>query len=563
MLRFLSPQLSSSALNLKVVFAVVISLICSVSLIACSNQSTVKENKNHDPQNNDSEENRSELDEIRDAELWELEEWSLNNPTWSGNPFDLVATVTFDHQGSNASHTTAMFYDGNDTWRFRFTGTQTGTWNFETSSTDSDLDDLTGTIQVQENTDPNAVGFMVEPSIVERELGAGEKWARYKGNNGELEVFVPQLLMVGMPSRFEDPAQVAQDIDEFIIDHGFTGFHVADVGALWFDIDQGNSFKGATEKENPDPDTFEAIEELIIQTRNEGGMVHLWLWGDQGRGQTPHDLRGGINGSVDQRLNRYLAARLGPIPGWSAGYGFDLDEWVNESQLHQWRDDLQNQLGWYHLLGGRPEGPNSGDNHNEFQSWNAGLDYSSYEHHKPDYEAYREALTTVSGQPTMSEDRFRIRNQGRSKDYTEARTRRGLYHSTLAGGVANIWGNYLDDWDPEQISQPYSNQEQLKTYSTFFFEKGRFISDLEPADGLVANGYALKTSDNDRYIFYAENTDGVELDLSGMSASQSVIAVNTRREYQEIPLGTLNPQKHTINLPSSSDWVIAVGNWSG
>ncbi|MAG93645.1 MAG: hypothetical protein CMJ48_07840, partial [Planctomycetaceae bacterium] len=41
------------------------------------------------------------------------------------------------------------------------------------------------------------------------------------------------------------------------------------------------------------------------------------------------------------------------------------------------------------------------------------------------------------------EDRFRIRHSKTyaDKDYTMEMTRRGLWHSTMAGGVANIWGH--------------------------------------------------------------------------------------------------------------------------
>ena len=54
-------------------------------------------------------------------------EWSLTNSSFSGNPYDLVASATFNHQGSSASHKTEMFHVGNNTWKFRFTGTRTGT----------------------------------------------------------------------------------------------------------------------------------------------------------------------------------------------------------------------------------------------------------------------------------------------------------------------------------------------------------------------------------------------------------------------------------------------------
>ena len=57
-------------------------------------------------------------------------EWSLENPTFSGNPYDVIAAATFVHAGSGETRTTAMFYAGGTTRKFRFTGTRTGTWTF-------------------------------------------------------------------------------------------------------------------------------------------------------------------------------------------------------------------------------------------------------------------------------------------------------------------------------------------------------------------------------------------------------------------------------------------------
>ncbi len=222
---------------------------------------------------------------------------------------------------------------------------------------------------------------------------------------------------------------IREDIREFFHDHGFNGFHVPVMEPeAWFD---GN---------NPNLETFRKLDTLITTVHQAGGIVHFWLWGDESRGLVP---RGGINSETDKRLQRYIAARLGPLPGWSAGYGFDLDEWVTAPQLAEWHRYMQAHLGWFHFLGGRPEGPNQGTGHSTWYTWNLPLDYSSYEHHRPTYEVYVAALEEVPGQPVISEDRFRIRDEGRSKDYTPEDTRRGLYHSTLAGGVANIWGNLL------------------------------------------------------------------------------------------------------------------------
>jgi hypothetical protein len=489
------------------------------------------------------------------AELWEYEEWDIDNPTWSGNPFDLEAEVTFQHQESGETITTPMFYDNNNIWSFRFTGTQLGTWTFTTASTDPDLNGLTGSVTVNPNDDPKAYGFMV-PSSVDP-----QKWARQIGNQGREQVFVPQLLMAGNVTRFADPNQIQADISQFIDGHGFTGFHVPEIGGRWFDFDASSEVTG--DMQNPDTRTFVALENLIGQSRKAGAAVHIWAWGDQDRRQTPINLDGGINGAVDQRLQRYIAARLGPLPGWSMGLGFDLFEWVSIPELAEWHDNIQAQMGWFHFLGGRPEGPRSGTDHSEYEAWNTPQSYSSYEHHRPDYEVYVAAIEALPDKPTMSEDRFRIRDLARfaDKDYDPEDTRRGLWRSTMAGGVANIWGNYLDDSDSENISDPYPNQAELKTYSRFFFDHARFLADMERANALT-DGVALKTPDNQFFVAYKEDANSIQLDLSAMQGAQQVVAVNTKQAYSELDLGILNPEVHTITLPTNSDWAIAIGDFA-
>ncbi|MEA3282502.1 MAG: LamG-like jellyroll fold domain-containing protein, partial [Euryarchaeota archaeon] len=56
-----------------------------------------------------------------DPVMWEYTEWAVDNPSWSGNEYDIVATVIFTHTSSGSTHTTEMFYDGSNTWKFRFT----------------------------------------------------------------------------------------------------------------------------------------------------------------------------------------------------------------------------------------------------------------------------------------------------------------------------------------------------------------------------------------------------------------------------------------------------------
>jgi hypothetical protein len=344
------------------------------------------------------------------AKMFESVEWTFTNPSFEGNPYDLVAKATFTHPTAEKI-VTELFYNGGNKWKLRFTGTATGEWSFQTTSSDPELTGLTGRVTVTPN--PGMPGFITK-------LGDGSRW----GRTGTNRAYVPQLVMFPTPDFVhQNTGLIGERLEVFFGDHGFNGFHVP-VLCRWFNIHEPTC---ANLGSNPNPDrrTFRALEKVIRETRAAGGVVHIWVWGDEPRGQTPH--RWGINGVVDRRLQRYIAARLGPLPGWSMGYGFDLPEWVTRSQLEAWRRFMQNRLGWFHFLGGRTDGPRSGTDHSTYVDWNRPLDYSSYQHHQPNYGVYVSAIKAVPGQPVMSEDRFRVRNEGRGKDYTLTQTRRGWW----------------------------------------------------------------------------------------------------------------------------------------
>ena len=466
---------------------------------------------------------------------WTPLEWGFENPTFKGNPYDLIATVTFVHSKSVKEHATEMFYDGENIWKFRFTGTRPGRWTFTTSSKDGDLDSKQGTVMIKPN--PGVDGFVTN---------FGNKW----GWTGTNRAFVPQLVMYASPKYFYRNAdKIDGDIKKFITGHGFNGFHV--MGSChWFDIDKKSSSQIDSPDPNPDRRTFDALELLITKVHEAGGMVHIWAWGDDSRKWTPS--RWGKNGLVDQRLQRYIAARLGPLPGWTMGYGFDNWEWVSEGDLKRWHTYIHRHLGWPHLLGARAHS-------NRLTQIYEGLDYSGYEQHRPGYETYVETMERRPNKPSFSEDRFRIRQRSgyAHKDYDMEMTRRGLWHSTMAGGVANIWG-CLNGQESELGSKPYPHPEQLKTYSEFF--SNRFLKDMV-RDNTITDGVCLKDSRMRHYIFYKENTASIEMDLSAMPDGQKAIAVDTKQPYSEILIGRFTPKKHMWKAKYRSDWIIAVGDF--
>lgn len=388
----------------------------------------------------------------------------------------------------------------------------------------------------------------------------GNKW----GWTGTGEVFVPQLVMYATPPNFyANPGKVDADIRLFIDTFGFNGFHVF-VSCRWFDIGEPDCRQAKGVDPDLDPRTFDALEMLIRKTYAAGGIVHVWMWGDEERGQTPsaRDDWGGLEGPVSRKVEAAIAERLGPLPGWTMGYGFDLDEWVDAGEIHAWRDRLQRELPKFHLLGGRPQGPNDGKDHERYTTWNEGLDYASYEHHKPSYATYVAALEANPGKPVMSEDRFRVLHSTDRKHYTPEQIRRGLYHSTLAGGVANIWGYLIDGGSHELGSTAFPNRGQIRTY--FEFIRGRFLEPMTRCSGSKANPArrSLCLGDGaEHFLFYRENAARVELDLREAEGNLPVIAVDTKKPYEELGLGRFAPGRHQWAAPYSSDWALAAGDF--
>lgn len=459
---------------------------------------------------------------INEGNLFEI---TLADSSFSGNPFDVEVNATFTHDNGR-SITHPGFYAGSDTWQVRFVPDTPGTWTYTTSSPDADLNGRSGTLTVTENSAWRG-----------RVVADDQQWVWSQGN-----AFVPQLVMIGGPQVYwngagVDTNAIQNEVNRFFNQHGFNGFHVP-VFCRWYEINTTNG-ECHNNMSNPDLATFAVLDELIQRAYNSGGMVHFWMYGDSARGQNPSTAFG-INSATDRRIQRYIAARLGPLPGWTMGYGFDLFEWASDGQIDQWHDTLQaNMPDTPHLLGAR-------GHKNQYSDWNADLEYYAVEWHRPDYQDYRDHLANANGRPAFSEDRFRMRQSHPDKDYNMDMTRHGLWHSTLAGGVANIWGNLNGDTSSNNgsgTSLNYPNPEQIRTWADFWH--GRFRRGMSPCNNLT-DGYCL--TDGSTYIFYKEGTDSVQIDVSG-----NAVAVDTTQAYAEISANT-----GTWNAPYVSDWAIVV-----
>jgi len=513
--------------------------------------------------------------------MWEYEEYSLTNTTWSGNPFDLVATATFTHP--KEKRTTEMFYAGSDTWKFRFTGTRTGTWSISTSSNDSDLDGYTGSVTVSPRANSEIKGFLTN---------VGNKYAIMVEDVEHLEGYVYQVFMnqqdyeqqhehssriLGHPNR----SGLIDDYWNTTRENGFDIYFFA-VFYSWFRMGalSINDFSGGADPELDQPDLalFETLELAIRYAHERGGRTHIWAWGDNDRRQTPNHLGDGFRGKRHRRLIRYIAARLGPLPGWSMNFGFDTIEMPNaEADTIWWADQMNRTMGWPHILTSRGWRDDSFGANSYAGFGGNPYDLETTDKGPADYREIRQHMEAYGNKPSIYEERHTYNRwkcwPSRVPDLdrlNETGCRRLIWRETMAGGMGGFFGHFSDRFNkygPFQANGPcgYHPDSLKRAFRTHreFWKSGRLKLSMSPDNSLIsgATGYCLAAADKKHFVFFVEDADSVTVDLSGMPTSQPVISVDTRMDYCEIDGGALTAGIHTIQLGRISDWALAVGKF--
>lgn len=467
--------------------------------------------------------------------------WSVPAGEVSGNPFDVRAEAAFTHRDSGERRVTEAFYAGEGAWSWRFAPTREGTWTFATTSEVASLHGWTGTVEVAPNPDGDARGFLTA-----RDGRFAQPTADGHLRGRLYQVFMDADGFTYLHSFPLDPEDRSRAIDAALARvsaHGMDALFVS-ISHGWFAY--GAQSYREHDSEDPSLASFEVLESLILAANDRGLHVHLWMWGDEERRRTPIGL-GGINGPVDRRLQRYIAARLGPLPGWTLSYAFDLEEWVTPEQVRSWAAYLHERFAWPHLLMARETHADATER--VFSLGNDKLDVFSSDE-RPTHAFFNATRSLLGGGwPLLFERRFLHTRDG---VWDMPTTRRALWQLTLAGGAGAIWGPIWDGPD-------YPDPAQLRTHRAFWRE--RFDLDLTRAERTVAEEivvYALRDEAGSRAVFYAEDADRVPLDLAGLSGHLRAVAVDTTRAYHEVELGRLDAAATIWSAPYPSDWAIAV-----
>jgi len=77
-----------------------------------------------------------------------------------------------------------------------------------------------------------------------------------------------------------------------------------------------------------------------------------------------------------------------------------------------------------------------------------------------------------------------------------------------------------------------------------------------------ATGYCLAAADRAHFVFFVEDADSATIDLNGMPGRQPLVLVDARARYDEIDRDSLTAAVHKIALGPTSDWTLAVGQFS-
>ncbi|MCB0748610.1 MAG: T9SS type A sorting domain-containing protein, partial [Ignavibacteriae bacterium] len=346
------------------------------------------------------------------------------------------------------------------------------------------------------------------------------------------------------------------------IDNGCTVIFSDIVANSWFNYPT-ESYREGT-KDEPDPRTFRQLELMLKAARFKNIFVHIWAWGDAQSGLTQVYNSGSINGYADKRLIRYIAARLGPIPNWSMGYGYDLQEWTSKEEIETWANYLNDHLGWTHILSARGIKSSIPNLINSYDGFGRDVALHTTEYGPIDYFEVLSDLTSDTLKPHLLEERHSYLRPSFNLDMEG--TRRLMWWETIAGGMGGWFGFYdcirepdiLPCQDPNYTNF-YPNPEQLRTHNTFWLNKNRLLFNTK-ANNNLSNGFSLITNDLQNIVAYKENTDSIKFSDEVDLTLAPIVAVDTKLEYSEINISQSIADKLWI-APYKSDWAIAIGNF--
>ncbi len=214
------------------------------------------------------------------------------------NPYaEAQATATLEGPGGD-NRTIPLFWDGNRTWRFRFSPDREGVWRWQTTSRDEGLDGKSGTFTVVASDRKGSIRPMQSAQHhFERQDGTpfwfigDTAWALY--TDSEEEKHSRQTAMEYVNARAKQ---------------GFNVLHSMLLSEAGWGNQGGPPFDNIVE-ETLNASYWKEVDRRLRHVNDRGMVAGLAIaWGDKGRGET-YPWRRLPTLEARLRYTRYIAAR--------------------------------------------------------------------------------------------------------------------------------------------------------------------------------------------------------------------------------------------------------------
>lgn len=484
----------------------------------------------------------------RENHLSEVGQWmrfevQIENPSWKGNPFDVLLEASFTSPSGREINCFG-FYAGENNWRIYFMPDEIGKWTYQTHSPDIDLDGKSG-------------NFTCKASGLDSPLSASGKQWRLKTGGGDFPVIWNPPLPEGKHWGFRGKSLSDPEIMKAIqfadknVGARLLGFGELLIAPIDWAKDWPQDAVPYTKGKEGDEfylPFWEQLNAKLDVARDHNMGAYIMLYSDDAL--TPDYFGITAHSAKELRFFRYVIARLACYPHILWDTGIDIGEYRNNDWINWFANWFLANDPWQHPVGSRSGGGSGGimpQKGTYFSTGGASLPSRSL----------LLDIYSKSNVPVAQTDHWRpFIERG---DWTNTKIRIATWRCGLSGAQA-LFPDYnqgVVHFDQAQLAG-----REIGFATNFFRNMLRFnLLDLQPSDDLLIAGdnAILAANTGKEYVVYDEDGGILTIDLSGTRQALRVDWYNPRNG-ETVPAGKIKGGKtHVFTSPTKGyDWVLHI-----
>ncbi len=489
------------------------------------------------------------------VEKWKQYRVEFNNPSWSGNPFDLEFTAVFKHTASGKTLRQFGFYAENNTWKIYFMPDQEGEWTYTTFSTDPELNNKTGSFNC------------IKSNLKGKLVSAGNRWQYENGESA--------FPIVSSSLAYLRGTTLNGGIRTFIDWLDQSGINLLHPGQLFYfkttDVNVGGP-DSLPYKVNQHPVTFnmtfwDRMNSHFDYLRDKNMGHYIMFYSDDSHSPLLGGIKEGSNGTIsaiEERLFKYTIARFGAYPMVVWDSGIDISEYRSNTWIDNFVAWMRANDPWEHPVSSRSGGGSGGKQSSIATYWSDGVGTM------PGYDTFYKRWNSRSV-PTMFTDRFR--EDGSRGNFNRTKIREAVWQNMLTGATgliisANNNAGYLGaDYKTDFKAAPEVGYAQQFFKSTIINKGG-----LTPQQALVDNtSFNWCSAVNGlEYVVYMRpgNNGTVNLNLSNANGPMNAFWYDPTDGSTNSINGIVGGNTVQLDHPGSNslgnnDWVLYVTTGTG